>query len=416
MALATHWPPGRNWINALGEYTGSLSPGEEYKGQQRQLDIGFYGIGCPHPGVECLVAQIFKLLVHYDCQSGLGIQLQVSMKLFLTELGILAQPLQESYERYVNWITSTWIKSVWEKVMMFSITVEIAPLPVCPPREGDKWFMQAAMDAGVTNTDELRILNRFCCHQQVVYVSDVLDAGGKCLNRRYLGHRKHTEICSTLIFPQEKPPNKHLKLWRQVLYAIAPRGRLQDQIGRFTTKGCKIWEWRYDEASNKVYHLKGIVMDVYGPSLVRNYANRPNCWTRLRIDIPLNECGEICSMKDEALVVKSIILHSPRPPTQATPLTFWEVIRGWGNTWMWDNLAITGNLDWIAASIADNSCVPVTDGLYMKDLYPYLNSAAFVLECSKSRGRLMGSFVENTPNAGSYRGELLGLMAIHLIL
>jgi hypothetical protein len=52
----------------------------------------------------------------------------------------------------------------------------------------------------------------------------------------------------------------------------------------------------------------------------------------------------------------------------------------------------------------------------MKDLYPYLNSAAFVLECSKGRGRLMGSFVENTPNAGSYRGKLLGFMAIHLIL
>ena len=103
-------------------------------------------------------------------------------------------------------------------------------------------------------------------------------------------------------------------------------------------------------------------------------------------------------------------------PTQATPSTFWEVIRGWGNTWMWDNLAITGNLDLIAASIADNSCVAVTDGLYMKDLYPYLNSAAFVLECSKGRGRLMGSFVENTPNAGSYHGELLGLMAIHHIL
>ena len=26
----------------------------------RQLDRGFYGIGCPHPGVECLVAQISK--------------------------------------------------------------------------------------------------------------------------------------------------------------------------------------------------------------------------------------------------------------------------------------------------------------------------------------------------------------------
>ncbi len=34
-----------------------------------QLHCGFYRIGCPHPGVECLVAQITKLLVHYRCQS-----------------------------------------------------------------------------------------------------------------------------------------------------------------------------------------------------------------------------------------------------------------------------------------------------------------------------------------------------------
>ncbi len=59
---------------------------------------------------------------------------------------------------------------------------------------------------------------------------------------------------------------------------------------------------------------------------------------------------------------------------------------------------------------------PVTDGSYMKELYPYLNSAAFVLECSKGRGRLTGSFVKQTPNAGSYQGEILGHMAIHLLL
>ena len=75
-----------------------------------------------------------------------------------------------------------------------------------------------------------------------------------------------------------------------------------------------------------------------------------------------------------------------------------------------------GDLGWIAASIADNSCIAVMDGSYIKELYPYLNSAAFVLECSKGRGRLVGSFVEHTSNAGSYCGELLGLMAIHLIL
>jgi hypothetical protein len=83
---------------------------------------------------------------------------------------------------------------------------------------------------------------------------------------------------------------------------------------------------------------------------------------------------------------------------------------------MWDNLSIMGDLGWIAASIADNSCIAVMDGSYIKELYPYLNSAAFVLECSKGRGRLTGSFVEQTPNTGNHRGELLGLMAIHLFL
>ncbi len=59
-----------------------------------------------------------------------------------------------------------------------------------------------------------------------------------------------------------------------------------------------------------------------------------------------------------------------------------------------------GDLDWISPSIADNSCVAVTDGSYMNELCPDLNSAAFVLECSKDRGRLLGSFVECTPDAG----------------
>jgi hypothetical protein len=87
------------------------------------------------------------------------------------------------------------------------------------------------------------------------------------------------------------------------------------------TKGHKIWEWRYDKDTNKVYRLKGMVMDVYEPSLVRNYANRPNCWMRSRIDVPLVDLGEICSMKDVALAVKSIISHLPQPLSHATPTT-----------------------------------------------------------------------------------------------
>jgi hypothetical protein len=39
-----------------------------------------------------------------------------------------------------------------------------------------------------------------------------------------------------------------------------------------------------------------------------------------------------------------------------------------------------------------------------------MNSAAFVVECSKGHRQLMGTFVEYTPDAASYCGELPGLM------
>ena len=68
----------------------------------RQLSRGFYGAGCPHPGVECLVAQANKLMMHYGCQSSVGLRLQMSMEFLIIELGISLQPLQESYVSTVS--------------------------------------------------------------------------------------------------------------------------------------------------------------------------------------------------------------------------------------------------------------------------------------------------------------------------
>jgi hypothetical protein len=47
-----------------------------------------------------------------------------------------------------------------------------------PPQEGEKLFMQAVVEAGFTLAQEKKILNRFCCHQKVIYLLDVVNAGG----------------------------------------------------------------------------------------------------------------------------------------------------------------------------------------------------------------------------------------------
>jgi hypothetical protein len=83
---------------------------------------------------------------------------------------------------------------------------------------------------------------------------------------------------------------------------------------------------------------------------------------------------------------------------------------------MWDNLSWVGTDNWIADIIRDDSCIVITDGSYMQHLFPSINAGTLVLECPKGRGQLWCSFLEVSSTACSYRGELVGLMAIHLLL
>jgi len=58
----------------------------------------------------------------------------------------------------------------------------------------------------------------------------------------------------------------------------------------------------------------------------------------------------------------------------------------------------------------------VADGSFIREEYADVCSAAFIIECTSGRGRIIGSFPEQSTAACAYRGELLGLMAIHLLL
>jgi hypothetical protein len=71
---------------------------------------------------------------------------------------------------------------------------------------------------------------------------DVFDAHGKALDRKYFTRRCRVKTWSVLIFPQENPPTRELKLWEHALYYLAPRGRPQNWLGRFVEKGHTIWE------------------------------------------------------------------------------------------------------------------------------------------------------------------------------
>jgi hypothetical protein len=231
------------------------------------MDRGFYGVGLPHPGVECFVAQLNKLLTHYGSSSSLGIHMQVLMEMLVIKGGSL-QILSESFSTYSKWLTHSWLQSVWEKIDMFGFKVEI------------RGIMQAFAWLEF-NEDELLRLNRVWCHQQVLFISDVFDASGKAVDRKYLARRPSEAAWSTLIFPQERPPRRDFNLWQRAVLLLAPRGRPDSQLGRLLVKGHKIWRWQYDLEKAELYHIKGAVMDIYTPSAghVRQ-ANKWQCTVR----------------------------------------------------------------------------------------------------------------------------------------
>ena len=113
---------------------------------------------------------------------------------------------------------------------------------------------------------------------------------------------------------------------------------------------------------------------------------------------------------------RHLLSTAPAASSPQAPCTFIEVLKSWGNTWLRDNLTVSGGVDWIRQAIANETLVAVTDGSYIRELYPDLCSAACVLECSKGLGRVYGLFLERLSVTNAYQGELLGLMVVHLIL
>jgi hypothetical protein len=116
--------------------------------ESRTIAPGFFGIGLPHLGVEALVAMSNKLLMHYGCDTATGRFMRASHSLFLLELGVSTQPLQESYEKYSFLSTHSWMKMLWEKLSMFGVRTIIADGGLDKPREGDHFLMQVFVEKG----------------------------------------------------------------------------------------------------------------------------------------------------------------------------------------------------------------------------------------------------------------------------
>jgi hypothetical protein len=194
--------------------------------------------------------------------------------------------------------------------------------------------------------------------------------------------------------------------------SLCPSRQPHTHIGHFIVQTHKIWWWTWNNASGFLCKAtaNGSTEDVFVAGQKPNRFHYSH--TR-----PFSTNGTFYSVESthasSGWWLTSLVLAAILP---SAPQMFVEVLHSWGNTWLWENLLIVGGFNWLHKAIRDGTLVEVTDGLYICKLYPNLCSSAFAIKCAKGQGPLMGSFSDTLLVANAYRGELLGLMAIHLIL
>ncbi len=81
---------------------------------------------------------------------------------------------------------------------------------------------------------------------------------------------------------------------------------------------------------------------------------------------------------------------------------------------MWEHI-VEGNIDveWIRNALVNGRFLAVTDGSYDRENANTVSGSGWIIVCTACRQTLRGSFIEISPSAGSYRGEMLGLVTIH---
>jgi hypothetical protein len=241
--------------------------------------------------------------------------------------------------------------------------------------------------------------------------------------------RRSDEQWSNYLFPTQGVTPAHLRLWKMALQQLAPGGRRRTRLGEFVETGHKIWEWSYDGEEDVILRQgkRDGRVSLYSKDDELTEANRQQRYSRERSVSSGVTCPP-CSVRsypDDSIQLRYI---ANQVADQALPTSFLEVFQEWGCTWLWKEMQMTGSTgkgvnmqsvdggQWMIDAIEDNSLVCVTDGSYIREMCPHLCSAAVIIECTKGRGRLVLSFTEQSRQANAYRGELLGLMAVHLIL
>ena len=99
---------------------------------------------------------------------------------------------------------------------------------------------------------------------------------------------------------------------------------------------------------------------------------------------------------------------------QRCDTSFWQFLDTKGGNWMWKKMTgDTEDISWMATALTKGTILMAADDSYNPNKSTLISGAGWVICCSFSGRRIQGQAYEKSTSAGSYRGEMLGLLALY---
>ena len=134
-----------------------------------------------------------------------------------------------------------------------------------------------------------------------------------------------------------------------MIWQVVPAAGLAVRLGKFLHDGYKKWDWRFCEQEQHLLHAHNSVMDVYIPTSSSHWR-----WKKALSGCDVMESGVPCLVRASTEGRVAIALVAAAPEPVSLPESFLDVLREWGNTWMWDDsLRLLGEDDWIELAIQE---------------------------------------------------------------
>lgn len=83
---------------------------------------------------------------------------------------------------------------------------------------------------------------------------------------------------------------------------------------------------------------------------------------------------------------------------------------------MWEHTKVIGKLDSVITAIKNGTAIWCTDGSFDRIVMPATSSSGWAIFDPLTKHHIRGAFYEDSgQSASTYSGELLGLVALHLV-